>query len=321
MDVQKVELKASLRSYDMDPIHRCYPSAALLGAALILACSSAVQPEQPYLGLEPPGMEPIEFAPTILSGASLPHSRLIIAPDGEDLYWNGHPRAGGEAVLFHSTFDGTSLTTPAPLEPTPPFYSGRLEFSEDGREVFYDAEAGTTPGLWYVRRTESGWSDPMPIVPNQHGEWASLGQPSVSRSKNLYYTGRKTGDPRPSLYWSRFVDGTWTAPQLVPLEIGSGAAGDPYVDPEERYLLFTAFERSDADGPTDLFVSYRNGNGSWGEPRNLGDAMATPDFERFPSVSRDGRFLFFVKTRAQTFPGDDTAFYWVSAEVLERLGR
>lgn len=74
MDVQKVELKASLRSHDMDPIQRCYPSAALLGAALILTCSSAVQPEQLYLGLEPPGMEPIEFAPTILSGVSLPHS-------------------------------------------------------------------------------------------------------------------------------------------------------------------------------------------------------------------------------------------------------
>ncbi len=57
--------------------------------------------------------------------------------------------------------------------------------------------------------------------------------------------------------------------------------------------------------------------GSWGMPVRLGGAVNTEAFERFPSLSRDGKFLFFIRSIGQQFVGDQAHFYWVDAGILD----
>jgi hypothetical protein len=103
--------------------------------------------------------------------------------------------------------------------------------------------------------------------------------------------------------------------------VNAYGAVDPYVDPDERFLLFAAVNRPDMSGASDIYVSRRQADGSWGEPVNLGlGANMESDYsDRFPSMSRDGRYVFFVRAIGNTFPTYDTHFYWVSAEVLQDL--
>jgi hypothetical protein len=69
----------------------------------------------------------------------------------------------------------------------------------------------------------------------------------------------------------------------------------------------------------DLFVSFKDSLGQWSAPVNLGKGLSTEYHERFPSVSRDGRFLFFVRAYGEVFGASNAEFYWVRASVLDRL--
>ena len=58
-----------------------------------------------------------------------------------------------------------------------------------------------------------------------------------------------------------------------------------------------------------LFVSFQNAAGEWSEPVKIHEAISFPSTARFPSVSPDGEYLFFLS-------GGD--IYWVEcAPVLE----
>lgn len=64
-------------------------------------------------------------------------------------------------------------------------------------------------------------------------------------------------------------------------------------------LLFGSINRPDGFGASDLYVSFLNDNGSWSEAINLGEKINTAANERFPSLSPDGRYLFFVSNRSK----------------------
>ena len=60
----------------------------------------------------------------------------------------------------------------------------------------------------------------------------------------------------------------------------------------------------------DLFVAFRTADGDWGEAYNLGDTVNTPATNFCPSLSPDGKYLFFATYQD---------IYWVSADVIHRL--
>ena len=59
-------------------------------------------------------------------------------------------------------------------------------------------------------------------------------------------------------------------------------------------------------------LSYQ-GKNRWSEAINLGPKINTGAAERFPSVTPDGKYLFFLRV------SDGSDFYWVSAKIIETL--
>jgi len=94
---------------------------------------------------------------------------------------------------------------------------------------------------------------------------------------------------------------------------------DPWVDPEERFLLCSIPGESGPPMLTDIGIAYRQTDGSWDKPVRLGGGVNTADFERFPSLSPDGRFLFFIRSTSHRFVGEGAHFYWVSVKIIEEL--
>jgi outer membrane protein OmpA-like peptidoglycan-associated protein len=72
--------------------------------------------------------------------------------------------------------------------------------------------------------------------------------------------------------------------------------------------VFTACNRRDGYGSCDLYISYKNGQ-AWSKPQNLGAAINTPYWESQPTLSADGRVLYFVSDRLGGVGGRDV---WVS---------
>jgi hypothetical protein len=77
-------------------------------------------------------------------------------------------------------------------------------------------------------------------------------------------------------------------------------------------------------GSGDLFVSFRKGDGGWGEPLNLGTEVNSEELEYCPIMTPDRKYLFFSRRRSDP-PGSGWAgvvegdVYWVDALVIERL--
>jgi Tol biopolymer transport system component len=76
----------------------------------------------------------------------------------------------------------------------------------------------------------------------------------------------------------------------------AGGASNPYVDPDERYVIFSS-ARPGGLGRSDLWVAYRRADGAWGPAQNLGPRVNTADVEFCPTVSPDGRWLLFSRIR------------------------
>jgi len=104
---------------------------------------------------------------------------------------------------------------------------------------------------------------------------------------------------------TRRPDGSWTRRRNVgaPLNTDDNE-GAQTVSADGRFLFFTACNREDGAGKCDIYVS-ENENGYWSVPVNLGYPVNTSYSEKHPSISPDGRKLFFASDRPGGLGGLD----------------
>jgi len=134
------------------------------------------------------------------------------------------------------------------------------------------------------------------------------------------------------------VDGRYAAPELLPSRINSEHfEGHTLVAPDESYLIFSS-SRPEQLGDGDLFIAFQNAEGHWSAPLNMGEGINSPYHEAAPTLSPDGKFLFFCSFRLSPTttaakrldygemvemldgPGNGSGdVYWVSTRVIDRL--
>jgi OmpA-OmpF porin, OOP family len=96
---------------------------------------------------------------------------------------------------------------------------------------------------------------------------------------------------------SKDASGRWTAPKSISKNINSMFnEGTCTISANGRKLIFTSCLGRDGFGSCDLFESKKEGD-EWSEPKNLGINVNTAEWESQPSLSADGRTLYFVSDR------------------------
>jgi len=80
--------------------------------------------------------------------------------------------------------------------------------------------------------------------------------------------------------------------------------GAQTISADGRFLFFTGCNREDGKGQCDIYFS-RNINGKWSVPSNLGGPVNTAYSEKHPSISPDGRKLYFASDRPGGYGGLD----------------
>ncbi len=68
--------------------------------------------------------------------------------------------------------------------------------------------------------------------------------------------------------------------------------------------MYFATDRSGGFGSLDIYYSHRK-NGAWTNPENLGTSINSPAWETQPSISADGKTLYFVSSRPGGYGGAD----------------
>ena len=288
----------------------------VLAPALAAAQSPQGRPQGPFMGQTPPGATPQVFAAGFVSTAAHEFA-CSFTPDGREFYFTRRASPASPTLIMVTRMVNGTWTEPEPAAFNDP--AARMSFepmvTPDGRRLYFSsdkpARPGTAPGgpptmnTWYVDREGDAWSqprDPGPPFNPMHSMYVSM-----SRSGAIYTTDISAGMGSEGIAVARPAGGTYAAIERLgaPINVGAGNLY-PFVSPDEQYLIFTRRQGGPAS-PTDLYVSFRNPDGAWGEPRlvNLGMSAGTP------TVSPDGRYLFF--SGGERGRGD---IYWVSAEVL-----
>jgi ankyrin repeat protein len=275
----------------------------------------------PYFGQPAPGRVPTLFAPDIVSTHTFQHGTVAFSPGGTEAFWASsfpevEPGYTYGAILTSRLANGR-WTVPERA----PFSQPRVGddvpfFHPDGTRLFFlSRRDGGGEAIWWVDRTPGGWSEPRRIEggPNAKGmHW----QFSVAADGSIYFNSADPGGAgRGDLYVSHFAEGRYQAPVSVGAPVNSEFdEAAPFIAPDQSYLLFMRVGVPGGVGYIDLYVSFRNADGTWSPPRNLGPRVNSEAADICPIVSPDGRYLFFNSTR-----GGNDDNYWVDAAVIREL--
>jgi Tol biopolymer transport system component/tetratricopeptide (TPR) repeat protein len=299
----------------------------------------------PYLGQKPPGKTPKMFAPGIISKGYSEYE-IAFSPDGKELFLGLGEASPFCTILWMKEMDDGWN----PLQVAP--FSGRyvdmkFSFSPDGQRLLFSSnrsppmnpEPQKNLDIWFVPKTLNGWGEPLRfeshINTGSHDYY-----PSMAANGNLYFmSDREGGIGEDDIYYACFQEGKLaTARNIGPTINTCLNEGDPFIAPDESYLLFCSRDRSDGFGNNDLFVSYRKNDNTWTAPINLGEKINTAAEEVCPMVSHDGKYLFFSSNRklndvypvipltleqiekALANPGNGAHdIYWVDASIINNL--
>ncbi len=129
--------------------------------------------------------------------------------------------------------------------------------------------------------------------------------PNVTADESTLIFTRKIGNNE-DFYQSKRVKNQWTnavglSNKINTPEYNEGAQS---LTQDGQYLFFTGCNRPDGLGRCDIFLSHKNST-DWDKPFNLGAPINTAGWESQPSISADGKTLYFVSLRKGGYGGYD----------------
>jgi hypothetical protein len=250
----------------------------------------------PYLGQETPGLIAEVFAPDIVSTNHF-EAFGVFTPDMQEFYFvRGDENNKNHMLLAFRNINNRwvkSIVGPRMGEPF---------ITPDGKTMHL--------GRRYMERTHEGWSEVKSLGAPYQG--MPIMRLSAS-SKGTYFFDEAAREG--VIRYSRIVDGQREEPEVLGPEINSGKlTAHPFIAPDESYLIWDS-EKEGGYGESDLYISFREKDGSWGKAINFGSGVNSELDDAFGSVTPDGKYLFFYRDIS---PGN-LDIYWVDAKVIDTL--
>ncbi len=236
---------------------------------------------------------------------------------------------------------------PAPFVPgiiaTDEYLETEVLFSSDMKELSFTRSGGNyKEPKWILMEFKDKEWIPKPISPAEISKFKEQFSPSISEIKKLklfkdipiigftvsssgtiYFYVLDFNDGSGYLSYSSFINGKYEAPIKMNESINSSGKyiAHPFVSPDESYILWDA--ESENENNPDIYISFRNKDGSWGEAINLGDKINTRAYEQRAKVTPDGKYLFFWRGDRKVKEDGSSYFigspYWVDAKIIETL--
>jgi Tol biopolymer transport system component len=254
--------------------------------------------------LNNPTAEPSLFAEGIISTADM-ELNAAFTPDGKTLYFTKRTPRPLLWVIVVSHFRAGKWSTPEVAE-----FSGQYSdfdpiVSPDGKKLFFcsnrpvEGQVRQDFDIWVVEKMATGkWSAPKHLDAPINTK-AQEFYPSVTAAGTLYFSStREGGKGRGDILRARLVDGKYAEPENLGEAINSQfSEGDPFIAPDESYLIFVSYGRPEGLGDGDLYISFRR-EGAWTKAVNMGQRINSSALDFCPVVSPDGKYFFFTSERS-----------------------
>ncbi len=256
--------------------------------------------EGPYMGQKPPGMVAEPFAPGIISKGGW-EIEGVFAPGMTEFYFTTRSGKGTPITVI-----GFRQQDNVWKKYTEFKRRGEISFSPDGTRMHM--------AKGYKDRIGDAWSERKSLGPMfDRKDWGIM-RLTASEKGTYVFDDYKSDDV---IRISRLKDGTRQAPIKMGPVVNTGEwTAHPFIAPDESYLIWDS-EREGGYGGSDLYISFRQEDGSWGPAINMGDKVNSDKWDAYASVTPDGKYLTF--NRGISDDGKNVDIYWVDAGIIESL--
>jgi hypothetical protein len=268
-----------------------------------------------------PGLTPKVFGKNLLYGDNAYPGYQTFNETGEEFYYAVTDREWQTSRIRHISTKNPSKSDTLLL--TNDKWEGEPFITYDGSRMFFTAIMPPTDHPWqsdiyYVDRTATGWSAPH-LLPPPVNTLASEWHASLTRQGVLYFCSERDGGRlRGDIFRAVPENGEYRKVEKLPSPINTEYNDcDPLIAPDESFLIFHS-NRPGGFGDHDLYISFRDGRGQWTAPKNMGPSINTLGWQMAPSLSPDGKYLFF--TRRKAFQTDEPShILWVSIKIIDEF--
>jgi hypothetical protein len=261
----------------------------------------------PYFGQQVPGLQAQPFAPGLISLEGRYEFALSFSPGGDELLFTQQIPEKPVSV-FHSRMEEGVWTEPVSVQLSGGARREEMEafFAPDGRRIFFAPyDEGMDVRIWSLEVKPDGWINPRELPAPVADDPAFY--PTVSNRGTLYYTNLAAR----KIYRVELEALSIGTVEEAGLEFG----GHAFISPDERFVLVDA-RQPDSPGGSDIYVAFKSVDGTWGRPHRLGTEVNSGFDETCPSLSADGRYLFFSRYNE---PGEVSDIYWIDSAVIEAV--
>lgn len=291
---------------------------ALLLICLCVSCLiNAQDTKSQYFNQQPAGNKWSTFAPGTISLPDRTEFGSVYSKNGKEFYYA--LEIDGKAELLFRKFENNKWTEPIQLLVHKEYSYNDPFLTPDEKRLYFISDrsmSGEGPkkdfDIWYIERNGAQWSKPVnagPRINSTKNEYYM----SFTKTGAIYFSSNingAEGSEDYDIYTCRYTNGEFqTAERLGPAVNTTGYEADVYVNPDETYLIYCS-NRPGTFGRGDLFISYKNSNGSWTQSKNMGAEVNEERTEYCPFVTPDGKYLLF------TAKGD---IRWIDAGIIDRL--
>ncbi len=189
-------------------------------------------------------------------------------------------------------------------------YKAYIEVERDKERI-----ARAKLGLANCTFAQEAVRNPVPFEPKNLGPGVNTADgeyyPCITADGNTLMFTRRVKEPEVKMYGEqedfyqsrKQADGTWgVATPVAGVNTRLQNEGAGTLSPDGRFLVFTKCAGMDGSygpglkglGSCDLFISRRIGD-RWGSPENLGPPVNSRGWETQPSLSSDGRTLYYIR--------------------------
>lgn len=237
---------------------------------------------------------------------SLHERDMAMSPDGNEIWFTvATPHSTFQTIVF-ITKDAAGKWSKPTIAPFAGKYSDlEPNFSHDGKGLYFASNRPLSGDgnakdfdIWVVERNGKSWGTPTNLgaVINTAGNEF---YPSITKSGNLYFTAEyENGIGTEDIWVATWSNNQFQKPTVLDSAVNSKTYEfNAFVDPNEKFILFTSYGRKDDTGRGDLYISWKDASSKWKPAVNLkGSNSSNLDF--CPYVSPDGKALFFTSERA-----------------------
>ena len=225
-----------------------------------------------------------------------------------DIYFTVQSPMGKLSVIMNIKKKDNNWTTPNIVSFSGSYNDLEPFLSPDGLQLFYasnrpilltDSELKDYD-IWLVERKSlsSPWSDPIRLSDTINTK-ANQFYPSVSQSGNLYFTGDGSDSKgKDDIFYSHWDGDNYNYPISLSSSINSeGYEFNAFISSDERFLIYSAYNREDGFGSGDLYISVKDSNGNWLPSENLGDQINSNKMDYCPFIDINTNTLYFTSKR------------------------